>query len=98
MARQAASMKKTVPAIHKLTKMKSLRSPSELVLPNFAEELKYGVDLSTIWGRYKVRGMEVPHQPLNPDTQNSDLVGTIASREANARSILVSFPVSTLTQ
>src|SRR5699024_7013402 len=40
-------------------------------LPDFAEELNYGVDLSTILGWYQIDGVKVPHQPLNPYTQNN---------------------------
>lgn len=39
-------------------------------LPDFAEELNYGVDLSTILGWYQIDGVKVPHQPLNPYTLN----------------------------
>ena len=37
-------------------------------LPGFAEELNYGVDLSTTCGWYQFGGVRVLHQPLNPYT------------------------------
>ena len=38
-------------------------------LPDFAEELNYGVDLSIIWRWHQIDGVKVPHQPLIPYTR-----------------------------